>query len=176
VDPRPEAVGARGRVVHDVTESVDILPTICEFIGIDVPLQADGRSLAAFLRGEPAPSHWRDTAHYEWSFADPVNRAAERMFDVPMSHCALAVSRGPRYKYVQFASADDIFPPLLFDLDKDPGQTENVLAGREPEAAEMAWRCAQELTRWHMRSAERTLSGSFLHPTRGLVEARDDWV
>jgi arylsulfatase A-like enzyme len=176
VDPRPVAVGARGRVVHDVTESVDILPTICEFIGIDVPLQADGRSLAAFLRGEPAPSHWRDTAHYEWSFADPVNRAAERMFDVPMSHCALAVSRGPRYKYVQFASADDIFPPLLFDLDQDAGQTENVLAGREPEAAEVAWRCAQELTRWHMRSAERTLSGSFLHPTRGLVETRDDWV
>jgi arylsulfatase A-like enzyme len=176
VDPRPKAVGARGRVVRDVTESVDILPTICEFIGIDVPLQADGQSLTAFLHGEPAPPHWRNTAHYEWSFADPVNRTSERMFDIPMSHCALAVSRGPRYKYVQFASEDDIFPPLLFDLDEDAGQTENMLAGMKASAAEVAWRCAQELARWHMRSAERTLSGSFLHPTRGLVEARDDWV
>jgi arylsulfatase A-like enzyme len=176
VDPRAEAAGARGRIVHDVTESVDVLPTICEFIGIDVPLQADGHSLAAFLHGEPAPTHWRDTAHYEWSFADPVNRTAERMFDIPMGHCALAVSRGPRYKYVQFASADDIFPPLLFDLDEDSGQTENMLAGPEPEAVEVAWRCAQELARWHMRTAERTLSGSFLHPTQGLVEARDDWL
>jgi len=176
VDPRPEAEGARGRVVHDVTESVDILPTICDFLGIDVPLQADGHSLLPFLRGEPAPTHWRDTAHYEWSFADPVNRTAERMFDIPMSHCALAVSRGPKYKYVQFASADDVFPPLLFDLEVDAGQTQNLLARREPEAAEVAWRCTQELARWHMRSAERTLSGSFLHPTRGLVEARDDWT
>jgi arylsulfatase A-like enzyme len=176
VDPRREGEGARGRVVHDVTESVDILPTICDFIGIDVPLQADGYSLQRFLHGEPAPAHWRDTAHYEWSFADPVNRTAERMFDIPMSHCALAVSRGPRYKYVQFASADDVFPPLLFDLDQDAGQTENLLTAMGPEATEVAWRCAQELARWQMRSAEKTLSGSFLHPTRGLVEARDDWV
>jgi hypothetical protein len=98
------------------------------------------------------------------------------MFDIPMSNCALAVSRGPRYKYVQFASADDVFPPLLFDLDQDAGQTENLLTARGPEATEVAWRCAQELARWQMRSAEKTLSGSFLHPTRGLVEARDDRV
>ena len=174
VDPRPEADVARGSVVHDVTESVDILPTICEALGSDVPLQADGYSLAPFLHGEVTPARWRDTAHYEWSFADPVNRTAERMFDIPMSHCALAVSRGPTYKYVQFASADDVFPPLLFDLDEDADQTHNVLADSEPAAVETAWQCAQELARWQMRSAERTLSGSFLHPTRGLIETRDD--
>ena len=174
VDPRPEADAARGRVVDAVTESVDVLPTICEFMGSEVPLQADGCSLTGFLLGEPAPKGWRDTAHYEWSFADPVNRTAERMFDIPMSHCALAVSRGPRYKYVQFATADEVFPPLLFDLVEDAGQTDNLLGSGEPAVLEAAWRCAEELTRWHMRTAERTLSGSFLHPTRGLVEARDE--
>ncbi len=51
VDPRPEAHGARGSVVQAVTESVDVLPTICEFMGAEVPLQADGWSLAPFLRG-----------------------------------------------------------------------------------------------------------------------------
>ncbi len=86
-----------------MTESVDVLPTICEFLGAEIPLQADGWSLAPFLRGEPRPEHWRDTAHFEWSFADPVHQLAETMFGIPMSHCALAVSRGPRYKYVQFA-------------------------------------------------------------------------
>jgi len=86
------------------------------------------------------------------------------------------VSRGPRYKYVQFATADDVFPPLLFDLADDPSQTDNLLADGGPTAMEVAWRSAQELARWHMRTADRTLSGSFLHPTRGLVEARDEAV
>ena len=99
-----------------MTESVDVLPTICDFMGVEVPLQADGWSLDPFLRGEPAPAHWRDTAHFEWSFSDPVNLLAERAFGIPMSHCALAVSRGPRYKYVQFAADAALLPPLLFDL------------------------------------------------------------
>ena len=55
VDPRAEADGSRGSVQRAVTESVDVLPTICEFLGAEVPLQADGWSLAPFLRGEPAP-------------------------------------------------------------------------------------------------------------------------
>ena len=175
VDPRAEADPGRGRFVDAVTESVDVLPTICEFLGVDVPVQADGWPLSPYLRGEPSPAHWRDTAHFEWSFSDPVNQLSERAFGVPMSHCALAVSRGPRYKYVQFAADDAAFAPLLFDLDDDPGQTQNLLASDGPAVAEVAWRATQELLQWRMRTAERTLSGSFLDPERGLVEARDTW-
>ncbi len=175
VDPRAEADAGRGRTVDAVTESVDVLPTICEFMGMEVPLQADGWSLAPFLRGEAPPEHWRDTAHFEWSFSDPVNLLSETVFGMPMSHCALAVSRGPRYKYVQFAGDEALFPSLLFDLDADPGQTQNLLASDAPGAAEAAWRATRELLQWQMRTAERTLSGSFLDPERGLVEARDTW-
>jgi hypothetical protein len=49
------------------------------------------------------------------------------------------------------------------------------LAGGAAEAAQAAWEATQELLQWQMRTAERTLSGSFLHPERGLVEARDSW-
>ena len=172
-DPRPAADTGRGGVVDAVTESVDVLPTICEFIGAEVPLQADGWSLAPFVRGETAPAHWRETAHYEWSFADPRHRRPEQTFGIPMSHCALAVGRGPRYKYVQFAAADDVMPPLLFDLSDDPNQIHNLLADGGAES--LAAQGAQELLRWHMRSAERTWSGSLLDPEHGLVQARDDW-
>ena len=126
VDPRPEAEAGRGTVVDAVTESVDILPTICEYIGADVPLQADGWSLAPFTRAQGVPAHWRDTAHFEWDFSDPASEMAERMFDIPMSHCALAVSRGPSHKYVQFATEADVFPPLLFDLEADPDQRHDL--------------------------------------------------
>jgi arylsulfatase A-like enzyme len=175
VDPRPEADGGRGSVRRAVTESVDLLPTICEYIGAEVPLQADGWSLAPFVRGEPPPEHWRDTSHFEWSFSDPANPQAETMFGVPMSHCALAVSRGPRHKYVQFAAASSVLPPLLFDLEADPEQTHNLLAEGGDAVGTTAWEATQELLQWQMRTAERTLSGSYLHGERGLVEARDTW-
>jgi hypothetical protein len=87
----------------------------------------------------------------------------------------LAVSRGPRFKYVQFATDGDVFAPLLFDLTQDAGQTDNLLTHPESEGVEVAWRSAQELLRWHMRSAERTLSGSLLDRERGLVVSRDEW-
>ncbi|MBV8461868.1 MAG: hypothetical protein JO368_01140, partial [Acidimicrobiales bacterium] len=87
----------------------------------------------------------------------------------------LAVSRGPRYKYVQFAAAADVLPPVLIDLSDDVEQTHNLLADGSAAAAECAWVATQELLQWQMRTAERTLSGSFLHPERGLVEFRDTW-
>jgi arylsulfatase A-like enzyme len=175
VDPRPEAEGSRGKIVHAVTESVDVLPTICDFMGVEVPLQADGWSLEPFLRGERAPEHWRDTAHFEWSFSNPVNQLAEQGFGIPMSHCALAVSRGPRYKYVQFAADATLMPPLLFDLERDPEQRHNLLVEEAPGVATAAWESTRELLQWQMRTAERTLSSAFLDPERGLVEARDTW-
>jgi arylsulfatase A-like enzyme len=152
-----------------------VLPTICEYLGREVPLQADGWSLTAFLRGEPVPEHWRDTAHFEWSFSDPANLRTEKALGIPMSHCSLVVGRGPRHKYVQFAAESALLPPLLFDLSDDPGQTHNLLVEDAAGSVDDAWAASQELLRWRMRNAERTLSGSFLHPTRGLVEARDGW-
>ncbi len=176
VDPRSEADGARGKIVEAVTESVDVLPTICDFMGVEVPLQADGWSLGPFLRGEPAPAHWRDTAHFEWSFADPAHLVAERAFGIPMSHCALAVSRGPKYKYVQFGADAALLPPLLFDLSSDPEQRHNLLGEDGADAGvAAAWEATRELLQWRMRTAERTLSSSFLDPERGLVEVRDTW-
>ena len=47
-DPRFDHVG----VVDDFTENVDIMPTLCEAMGIDVPAQCDGFPLTPFLRGE----------------------------------------------------------------------------------------------------------------------------
>jgi len=174
-DPRPEADGGRGAVVGSVTESVDILPTICDFIGAEVPLQADGWSLSPFITGGGAPEHWRDTAHFEWDFSDPAAQMAGTLGNIPMSHCSLAVSRGRSHKYVQFASGSDIFPPLLFDLQEDPGQVRNLCAEPGGGWQGTAWECTQELLRWRMRTSERTLSGHFLSPERGLVTSRDTW-
>jgi hypothetical protein len=64
---------ARGRIVHDFSEHVDLLPTILECAGMPVPVQADGSSLLPFLLGRPAPASWRTAAH--WEFGEKNGRA-----------------------------------------------------------------------------------------------------
>ena len=67
VDPRPGA--ARGRVVDAFTEHVDLMPTVLERIGLEPPLQCDGRSLVPWLAGK-TPAGWRQATHYEHDFRD----------------------------------------------------------------------------------------------------------
>jgi arylsulfatase A-like enzyme len=178
VDPDPAADPVRGRVVGAFTESVDVLPTICRWLDVEVPLQADGFSLQPFIRAEAAgadgtPEHWRNEAHWSWNFSNPVSRAAEQLLGIPMAHCALDVVRGNDIKYVQFAAAADHLPPLLFDLVADPDQLSDLVpSGR---ASELGWLASRRLHQWRMRNDERTLSGTMLTGSRGPVSFRDEW-
>jgi hypothetical protein len=63
----------------------------------------------------------------------------------------------------------------LFDLRDDPQQVRNLCNEPGDGRKDAAWRCAQELLLWRMRSAERTLSGQFLSSEAGLVSSRDTW-
>ncbi len=172
-DPRPAAGATRGLVVGDVTESVDVMPTILSWIGLGAPSQADGWPLTPFIEEGRAPEHWRTEARFEWDFGHPVLRAAERLFGIPSAHCALNVLRSDRYKYVQFATEPDLLPPLLFDLGADPGQLTDV--ARDPGYRDAMLEAAQALLRWRMRNDERTLANHFLDSEQGLVVASDSW-
>jgi arylsulfatase A-like enzyme len=165
-------------VVDAFTEAVDVLPTICTWLGIEVPLQADGFPLQCFTTGDGLgdsgrPEHWRAEAHWSWHFANPATRAAESLFGIPMAQCSLDVVRGPDVKYVQFAADAEVLPPLLFDLEADPAQLHDLVTGGGAEGR--AWRAAERLLQWRMRNDERLLSGTLLTADRGAVTARDGW-
>jgi arylsulfatase A-like enzyme len=177
-DPDPAAGAGRGRVVHAFTESVDVLPTICRWMGVEVPLQADGFALQSFVTGEGdgpdgRPEHWRTEAHWSWNFSNPATRVAERYFGAPMAHCALDVVRGAEVKYVQFAADPAVLPPILFDLASDPQQLHDRV--RSGDASELGWQAAQRLMRWRMHNDDRTLAGTLLTAEGGAVTARDEW-
>ena len=172
-DPRPEADPGRASVVDEFTEAVDVLPTLCDWMGVDVPAQVDGWSLAPFLRGEPTPAHWRTSAHFEWDFSDPRRRLAERLFEIPSAHCWLAVARTEAEKYVQFAADPAVFPPLWFDLDADPDQLDYEAAVNAPW--DRVGPAASALLGWRMRNEERTLSYQLATPEDGLVVGGDAW-
>lgn len=171
-DPRHEAAPRRGEVVTRPTEHVDVLPTLCTWMGVEVPLQCDGRALQPFLHDDRGrePEDWRTAVHWEWDFRNPWLLLAEEALGIPMEQCCLNVVRDDDWKYVHFGADPDVLPPLLFDLRADPDQVED-LAGDPGHSSVVADR-AGELLRWRMRHDERTLTGHMVTP-EGLVVHRD---
>ena len=163
-DPDARADARRGTVVERFTESVDVMPTILDWIGAETPRACDGVSLTPFLHeGEPAV--WRDHVHYEFDFRDIFYSKPERWLGVGMDEASLAVSQNETGKYVHFAA----LPPLFFDLETDPGQLHDRAA--DPAMRDRILAHAQELLSWRLRHAERTLTGHAASP-EGLVVRR----
>ena len=149
----PSAVAdpARGTRVAAFTEHVDVMPTILDLLGAEPPLQCDGHSLRPFLEGR-VPARWREAAHWEYDFRDVRDGGPEAALGLSMDRCTLAVLRGPRFKYVHFTG----LPPLLFDLEEDPGEFHDR-AG-DPAFAAIVRDCAQQMLSWRMENAERILT------------------
>ena len=115
-DPRhPEA---HGGVVTDFTENVDILPTICEAIGVEVPAQCDGMPLTPFLEGG-RPPWWRDAAHweYDWRWEYIFRGPYPWPWDRRLEAKHLTVLRSESVAYVQYGDGQW----RCFDLGTDPG-------------------------------------------------------
>jgi arylsulfatase A-like enzyme len=167
-DPRDRFDATRGRTVNVFTEHVDLLPTIAELLGAEVPLQCDGRPLTPWLEGE-SPADWRTEVHSEFDFRDPDGGMFEGAFGLTLEECSLAVLRDDHGKYVHF-SGHPAMPPIFFDLDIDPGQSVNRAA--DPAYAAKVLDYAQRMLAWRMRHAERTLTGMKLTEHKGLVERR----
>ena len=153
-DPSAKADATRGQTVEAFTESVDVMPTVLEWLGQPVPRQCDGHTLLPFCHGHP-PAKWRDGVFFEFDFREVVDPTVEQRFGIEMDECCLAVYQTERWKYVHFAA----LPPLLFDLENDPGEFDN-LAG-DPAFAEFLAEMAQKLLSRRMAHANRSLTGYF---------------
>jgi arylsulfatase A-like enzyme len=151
-------------VVEEFSEAIDLMPTILDWLGLDVPAQCDGDSLLPFLEGTTPPG-WRQEAHWEYDFRDVVRQGPETALGITSDQCYLNVIRDRQYQYVHFAA----LPPLLFDLAADPDQTRN-LAG-DPAYQPRLLEYAQKMLSWRMTHAERVLANSFLTGD-GVVERR----
>ena len=161
----PSCPQGHGTVVSEFTENVDIAPTLCEAMGIPVPLQCDGLPLTPFLRAQ-RPSRWRTAAHYEWDWRDvliplgdwewPWQRQLERR--------NLAVLRTDTHAYVQVADGDW----LCFDLAADP-----TWQTCETDPA-VVLPLAQQMLVWRQQHLDRTLTGMLMRD--GGIGRRPDPV
>lgn len=153
-DPRRgKAAGSR---VDRFTEAVDIMPTLLELIGTTPPVHLDGRSLAPFLNGQK-PESWRDAAHWEFDFRSIEKGSAEKHFGLKPQQCNLAVFRMERFKYVHFGGG---LPPLLYDLEADSGELENLAT--DPAFLPVRLELAERLLAWRAEHLDQSLALSAL--------------
>ena len=140
-----------GEVEHAFTESIDLMPTMLDWLGGPIPRTCDGASLLPMLHG-PAPSTWRDALHYEYDFRDVHYSRPETDLGIAMDESSLCVIQDADWKYVHFAA----LPPLLFDLRADPHQLHDL--AQDPAHAATVRDYAQRMLSWRMRHADRTLT------------------
>ncbi len=150
-DPRADHAGT---TIDKFSENVDLLPTLCEALGVAQPVQCDGRSLIPLFSGR-APE-WRTAAHYEWDYRYfSINRRARQWpDDRTLSLRNLAVSVGEDCAYVQFA--DGSF--RCFDLKADPTWRSECTDVTRVLAA------AQEQLTWRQEHLTRDMTDMLLGP------------
>jgi len=92
---------------HLVSASVDLVPTFCDFAGVDIPEGIHGRSIRLLAEGKSL-GDWRDFVISETNLGRMV--------------------RSDRYKYCQYKGGEP--REMLIDMENDPGEMKN-LAGME---------------------------------------------
>jgi len=165
-----------GRTVEELISNVDLLPTVLELAGADVPADLDGRSFLPLLLGG------------EYGYVP-----RDRVFAEQTYHVQPGVSRAirtDRYKYVR-NYLPNVDRPMrrdgdvdrggdwpeeeLYDLSEDPHETTNlapVATGEDPDGryAGVLGTLRSELYDWMEHTGDPVVDGHLPLPTRELPD------
>jgi arylsulfatase A-like enzyme len=113
----PESFGIKkGQVIYDNACITDIMPTILEMAGIDIPDTVEGRSLLPLMKGKK--QSWREYIHIEHS---------------PIYHC---LTNG-KEKYIWFVEDGR---EQYFNLENDPYECHDLAKDRSASIRAEYWR------------------------------------
>jgi len=149
-DPRAAADATRGAIDTRFVETIDVVPTILDALGLaDVLANAqhriEGRSLLPLLQGaQPA---WRDCVFGELDYA---YRQARHFLGRAPDECRGWMVRDVRYKYIAWQG----YASQLFDLADDPNEL--VDRGNDVSLAGVRARMAECLAAWQRTRKTRT--------------------
>lgn len=108
---------AKGRTVDEMALNVDLAPTFLDYAGVSSPREMHGRSLRPLLEGRAAD--WRRAFFYAYFY--------ENNFRIP----TVTAVRTARAKLTRYPGHEEWTE--LFDLERDPYETRNLIA--DPTAA-----------------------------------------
>jgi N-acetylglucosamine-6-sulfatase len=110
----PEKIKA-GTVVKENALNIDLAPTILELAGVATPDYMQGESMVSLLEDNPEKTNWRESFMFEYYVDDAYPYAGPDMLAI----------RTAKYKLVDAFLEDDI--DELYDMEKDPGEMNNLI-------------------------------------------------
>ncbi len=139
---------ARGRVVDEVVQSIDVMPTLLDLSGLPSPKEAQGRSLRPFLETAPPSAAFRA----EWSSRPAVSHRVPNGPNQPppRDRVAESIVDGP-WKLVR--SHTPGYPEFeLYEWKTDPLDQKDVASGNPEVVTRLtraldAWRASAESAR-----------------------------
>jgi len=158
-DPRQAA--SFGTEVSLFTESIDIAPTLVDWVASEPSFVGlDGSSLLPLLAGE-TPEQWRKHTFSEAELGDPLQASRyQTQSGLAASQANYAVLRSEDTKYVHFNGGQ---APMLFDVQNDPHELHNLAA--DAASNDTLQRCATAMIDHRMTYASSALSNSKLTAT-----------
>ena len=123
---------APGSSCRAIANLMDLGVTMADVAGAPFPGEPDGRSLRPWLAGGH-PADWID---------ETFSEMADTRLPAPVAPSPSRMIRSGRWKLQLHADADEL-PPVLFDLDADPGETRDLAA--DPDHAAVRSRLLRRL-------------------------------
>jgi arylsulfatase A len=161
-----------GTVINQPAGFVDIMPTICEITGIDLPDDRviDGTSILPMLTGDEfsrdKPLFWyfyRTSPEIALRLGKMVIMGRDRD-SVPRTHRFTSPDMG----YIKNMQVRDY---ELYDLDQDPGQDDNLI-GSYPDAALLKKMLNEKL----LEIQKEGYTWDQLPPATGPMRIKTDWI
>jgi arylsulfatase A-like enzyme len=151
-----------GRVVDEVVQTIDVMPTLLEMSGLEPPADIQGQTLLPLINPTAAKSAWRPRpAISEKAITDPNKGAAPPPHD---TEAYAIVDAG--WKLVHHTTRPDGGPEFeLFDAVKDPLDRHDVAA----ERPEIVQRLAKLLAGWRQMATAARLKPD-AESTKGLSQ------
>jgi len=107
-----------GRIIDDPVQCIDLMPTVLELAGIEVPQQVQGRSLLPLIAGEPG---WPSRAVFCETSGGGYTADARQY-----AHRTRAV-RTEDWKLIRSIPVEGLPTEELYALDVDPQESNNVV-------------------------------------------------
>ena len=154
--PDPRWSSTRGQVREELVELMDLMPTLLDVAGVEIPDSVEGRSLLPLVTG--ADTSWRSVLHGECAIVPTLDSGMQYMTD------------GKR-KYIWYPGTGQAH---YFDIANDPDEMRNLAASPSHRAEIETWqgRLAEELA----GRPEGFVENGRLRVTGGPAAPVMDWV